>query len=283
MSGNIIINSPSIIHEPVNKIFQVYQNYHSTGEDPKAKILDRHLIGLTTNQPYYLKLKHDTDKLTKIEYQVGELMIFSAGVSHWASWQNSSGIFLSIDDKLFDYYSKKFLDNQIIQLKSNLKIQDSLLSELLRSIVNVYHNEGEIAKLYLESISTTLVLHLINYYSDFKFINKLELGGLNLQKLSLVKDYIKNNLNEDITIKKLANLLELSEYHFIRTFKKSMGMSPYQYVLKERLKKAIEMIRERKETLVQIAISCGFSSQSQMNTMLKKHFNITPTDIMKSI
>jgi len=279
MPDKVIFNSPSIVHESVHKIIQVYQNYHSTGEDPKPKILDRHLIGLTTNPICYLTLKHNSDKLKEISYFAEELMIFPAGINHWASWQNSTGIFLSIDNKLLDSYAQKLLDGHTFQLISHLKIRDNFLRELMSSIALVSKKSSEIDDLYLESLFSTLTLHLISNYTEKKTINKSNYGGLAPHKLSIVIDYIRSNLNEKITIATLANLLGLSEYHFIRCFKESRGISPYQYILKERLKKAIEMIKKTDENLAHISLNCGFYSQSQMNLMLKKHFNLTPKDL----
>ncbi|WPF87966.1 AraC family transcriptional regulator [Cyanobacterium aponinum AL20118] len=282
MPNQVIVNSPSIVHESVHRIIQVYQNYHSTGEDPKPKILDRHLIGLTTNQICYLTLKHNSDKLKEIRYSTEELMIFPAGINHWASWKNSTGIFLSIDNKLFDSYAQKLLDGQTFQLISHLKMRDSFLRELIGAIALVSKKSSEIDDLYLESLFSTLSLHLISNYTEKKTINKSNYGGLAPHKLSIVIDYIKSNLNEKITIATLANLLALSEYHFIRCFKESTGISPYQYILKERLKKAVEMIKKTDENLAHISLICGFSSQSQMSVMLKKHFNLIPKDLRDS-
>jgi transcriptional regulator GlxA family with amidase domain len=57
----------------------------------------------------------------------------------------------------------------------------------------------------------------------------------------------------------------LSQFHFIRAFKHSVGLSPYQYVLSERISVAKEMLSESDLSIADVALAVGFSGATQLN------------------
>jgi transcriptional regulator GlxA family with amidase domain len=69
----------------------------------------------------------------------------------------------------------------------------------------------------------------------------------------------------------------LSQFHFIRAFKHSVGISPYQYVLSERISVAKEMLSKRDLSIAGVALAVGFSNASQLNRVFKKVIGVTPT------
>ena len=75
----------------------------------------------------------------------------------------------------------------------------------------------------------------------------------------------------------LANLVGLSQFHFIRTFKSSVGLSPYQYVLSERISVAKELLLKRDLSIADVALAVGFSDASQLNRAFLKLTEIAPT------
>ena len=67
----------------------------------------------------------------------------------------------------------------------------------------------------------------------------------------------------------------------IVVLKKEEGITVHQYVLKQKLAKAYEFITSTQMTIDEIALICGFSSQSHLSYAFKKSFGITPTGIRK--
>ncbi|MDJ0675080.1 MAG: helix-turn-helix transcriptional regulator [Calothrix sp. MO_167.B42] len=68
----------------------------------------------------------------------------------------------------------------------------------------------------------------------------------------------------------------MSQYYFCRLFRKSMGVTPYQYILKQKVKLAKLLLKEKKLEIVDIALACGFSNQSQMTKHFKRQTGSTP-------
>ncbi len=94
--------------------------------------------------------------------------------------------------------------------------------------------------------------------------------------LATVKEYIEAHLAEKISIKDLANLAHVSQYHFARRFKIATGRSPHQFVLSRRLEEVKALLTMTKKPLVEIAYESGFSSQSHMTEAFRKHFGTPP-------
>ena len=91
-----------------------------------------------------------------------------------------------------------------------------------------------------------------------------------------VRAYVRGNLDKEITLKSMASVAGMSESNFSRRFKASMSITPYQYVLQERLEEAKHMLRHHDISLVHIAAATGFSSQSHFSTVFRKYTNLTP-------
>jgi AraC family transcriptional regulator len=69
----------------------------------------------------------------------------------------------------------------------------------------------------------------------------------------------------------------LSQFHFIRAFKHSVGLSPYQYVLSARISVAKELLSKRDLSIADVALAVGFSDASQLNRVFRKMIGVTPT------
>ncbi|MGA7213886.1 MAG: helix-turn-helix domain-containing protein [Terrimicrobiaceae bacterium] len=64
---------------------------------------------------------------------------------------------------------------------------------------------------------------------------------------------MSGNLTEEISVEALAELVELSPFHFSRVFRQATGMTPLQFVTRERITRAQQFIRETSRSLIEIA------------------------------
>lgn len=95
-------------------------------------------------------------------------------------------------------------------------------------------------------------------------------------------DYIKSHLLEKFDLDAAADSVHISKYHFIRLFKKYMGVTPNQYYIQAKLFLAkIELKGEHKES--DVAADLGFSDQSYLCNTFKKHMGISMKDFRNNI
>lgn len=103
-----------------------------------------------------------------------------------------------------------------------------------------------------------------------------------LFRVQKVFGYIDANLNQAISIDDLAALTKMSPKYFITFFKKAVGVSPAQYVLRYRMKKALEYIYEQKYTIKEIAAMVGYEDQYTFSKAFKKIYHSAPSNIIES-
>jgi AraC family transcriptional regulator len=91
-----------------------------------------------------------------------------------------------------------------------------------------------------------------------------------------VIDYIKTHLHKDLSLTQLSNLLSMSHCHFSRLFKKSIGVSPYQYVTQCRIHKAMYLLERTNLELDEIAKRVGFGNHSHLCLAFRRNSLPTP-------
>jgi AraC family transcriptional regulator len=92
-----------------------------------------------------------------------------------------------------------------------------------------------------------------------------------------------NDLDVDLDLQSLANETGYSRTHFMRMFRAATGQTPHHYILQLRLTRARDLLRERRNSLIDIAALCGFSSQSHMATAFRQMLGITPTEYRRAL
>ena len=96
-----------------------------------------------------------------------------------------------------------------------------------------------------------------------------------------VKEYIAENLNENLTIKDLAESVNMSSSHFSRVFKQQTGFSPYDYILISRINRAKYLLQTTNLTIASVAYEVGFNSESNFIYYFTENEGISPGKFRK--
>lgn len=116
------------------------------------------------------------------------------------------------------------------------------------------------------------------FHNDSKDFLRLEYKS----RINKAQDYIDNNISEELTIPKLAEVANFSQYHFQRIFSAMTGETLYRYILRIRLEKAAYLlVANPKKTVTEIAYECGFTSSSVFARAFKQYYGITAKEWAK--
>jgi len=127
----------------------------------------------------------------------------------------------------------------------------------------------------------SMLHNAIANYNQNRDQKTFENGTLSHHKLVIVHDYIEAHLNEKINLNDLASSVCLSPYHFNRVYKNTTGVCPHQYVLDRRIRLARELLRYNKLDICEVALNCGFSSQSHLTEWFTRRLGVTPKQYKK--
>ena len=102
-----------------------------------------------------------------------------------------------------------------------------------------------------------------------------------LEKMKLILKFVENNYMEKITIEDVAKEVNLSQSHFMKYFKNTMGTSFIDYLNEYRLTMASRLLISSDSSILDIAAEVGFDNLSYFNRSFKKRFQQTPREYRK--
>jgi AraC family transcriptional regulator len=102
-------------------------------------------------------------------------------------------------------------------------------------------------------------------------------GGLPAWQQRRVMEFIEQNLAEDVSLAVLANLADLSLFHFARAFTKSVGLPPHRYLMGRRMDRARSLLQKPALTATEIGIQVGFRETSSFTRAFRRSTGLTPT------
>jgi AraC-like DNA-binding protein len=103
-----------------------------------------------------------------------------------------------------------------------------------------------------------------------------QMRALQKWRLKRVVEYVDHHLSGKITLLDLAAVAGLSRMHFASQFRAATGFRPHEYLLRQRIQRAEELLRQSTLTLVEIALTVGFQTQAHFTTVFKRFVGDTP-------
>lgn len=152
----------------------------------------------------------------------------------------------------------------------------------VRRILDIMRNTEEF---YQEEAAGLLTALLAGIARNNQETSEKEESGLEESKFSVMiaqtLQYISTHYAEPIKVKELASMCHISETHFRRIFSSYMNMSPLEYINQVRIRMACEHLKRTDEPIAEIAVKCGFSTNSTFNRNFKQLLGVTPMEWRK--
>lgn len=150
----------------------------------------------------------------------------------------------------------------------NLLFRDELAAQLSRTLTESLDGGNP---LYAESVGQTVLMRVLALRPSASRV-----GTLPKWRLRRVQEHLASNLAEPISLTDLAEAAGLSRMHFAAQFRAATGCRPHEYLLQYRIEQAKQMLTGTDMTLVDVALSVGFQTQSHFSTVFKRLAGNTP-------
>jgi AraC family transcriptional regulator len=137
-------------------------------------------------------------------------------------------------------------------------------------------------RLYAEALGAVLAHEIIRLEDGDPVLLPVR-GGLAAWQQRRVVEFIEEHLADDFPLATLANLAQLSTYHFARAFKRSFGIPPHRYHTNRRIERARALLADPRMPVADVALEVGFSGASAFAAMFHRATGQTPTDYRRRL
>jgi AraC family transcriptional regulator len=130
--------------------------------------------------------------------------------------------------------------------------------------------------LYGESLGVAIAAHLVHGYAVASCHPADPRAGLQPDELRRIEEYVEENLGRNLSLRELSQQLGMNLYFFVRSFKRSTGLPPHQYLLRRRVERAKAFLLDPEVPIADVALRCGFATQSHLTATFNRLTNVTP-------
>ena len=189
-------------------------------------------------------------------------------------------IVLQIPLKLFEDY---FTGEQFIWFSHEPGRRDERFMELVRELYGVYCRKACGYDLKMKSIFYQIMYLLVKDYRltevDESFVRK----NKNLNRLSAITSYIKENYTADLTLEEVARIFDYSPNYLSRMFRKYAGITFKSYVQSIRLGYAVKDLEDGRYSITEVALRNGFSGSKALARAFQKKYGMLPSEYSAKI
>ncbi len=158
-------------------------------------------------------------------------------------------------------------------------VDDPALFRIGLALVDLVDSPEALAPSETTAWSTVIGSHLARHYGETeRYPAMTRRACLSAARIQRIVDHIDAELHQALTVERLAELAGMSRSKFAAMFKRSTGLSPHQFVIARRIRRARELLCASELALSEIAECVGFSSQSHMTSTFRRHTGLTPRE-----
>lgn len=200
----------------------------------------------------------------------------------WYSGTHFKWISVLLEPKMMAERLSEVVDITRVEFIPFTNSTEPLLYHLVLALRDAVQDQSMTGTLFVDHVSTTLWLHLVRQYSNL-ILPSPPKGGLSDCELRRVMTYLDDRLADNVTLAELAGVVQMGEHHFCRSFKKSLGMTPYQYLTKQRIERTKKLLANPALPLSEIALTVGFYDHSHFTNHFRRSTGITPSAYRKAL
>jgi AraC family transcriptional regulator len=156
---------------------------------------------------------------------------------------------------------------------------DDTLGPAMQALSAEVLRGGSSGRRFAEGMLTVIGTQLLRLFGEAQLAPK---GGITGRQRRIVADHVDAHLVDPIAVSDLARLVGLSEAHFARAFKQTVGMAPHRFVVERRLERGKRMLADTEDSIASIASACGFADQAHFSRAFSQTFGLSPSALRKS-
>ena len=155
-------------------------------------------------------------------------------------------------------------------------IDDATIFGLGRAVLPALSRPDQASQLFVDHVLLALGVHVAHTYGGMRPLSPPIRGGLAAWQIKRAKEILSADLDGRVPLKEVASECRLSVSHFSRAFRRTMGAAPHNWLLTHRIAVAKEKLRDRRLSLSDVALACGFADQSHLTRVFTRIVGVSP-------
>lgn len=285
-SAKILTHAPVLSSQPMGWKGLLFQEFNHPSHEIREYVMPDHMIIVGRPQAVYQENRIDGRLYHHHYFQTANsnLLMVPADVTNSVVWTGDAEFsILTLCPKFVREVAHESIDPDRVELTPQVWTVDRLIYQICLSLKDDIEAGYPTGKIFGESAATMLAARILQQYSVRTPKLASDEDGLSSYNLRQVLDYIRSHLSQDLSIADLAQVAGMSPYYFLRLFKKSMHVTPHQYIIQMRIDRAKELLRSRELSIADIAFECGFTSQSHFTNVFRQSIGIAPRAYQRSL
>lgn len=171
------------------------------------------------------------------------------------------------------------VDPKRVELRYEAVAHDAFINQIASQILLELGHETSSGRLLMEALGLALSAHLVHKYSAADIRQQAARSAdkpLDARRLARVVEFIRGNLDAELTVTQMASVACMSAAHFARSFRLATGSPPHAFVSHQRLALAKTRLLSEQSQIGEIALAAGFSSQANFARAFRKVVGVTP-------
>ncbi|TWB91135.1 AraC family transcriptional regulator [Bradyrhizobium macuxiense] len=153
---------------------------------------------------------------------------------------------------------------------------DKIMRHVGAALLQALRRPDETNQLFVDHMMLAFSAHIAQTYGGLQQVTKSARGGLAPRQLKRACERLDSDLGGKRSLQQIAAEFDLSVGHFSRAFRISTGLPPHQWLLRQRISAAKQLMTVRELPLAEIAISAGFANQSHFTRVFSAAVGVSP-------
>ena len=252
---------------------------HSVNE-PAMLVHEEDTIAMLL-KPGSIEVGSRRSEMRKVIYEAGEMALCPRNPGQWVGRIDVECLAIGISDAALSAACDGMSGD--VELRHISKLVDARVGALVEA-VNAERLAGfPNGRLFLDSVEQALAVALVNDYAVRRSSPRIYRGGLTPARLRRVTELVQEKIEDELTLLEMAESAKLSVAHFSQMFRKSTGQSPHQFVLRQRVERAKEMLRAAESRVLDVAVACGFKTQQHFARVFRQMCGTSPTEYRQEL
>jgi AraC family transcriptional regulator len=242
-----------------------------------------HLVVLCTSHVARGETSWEHAHFVPYSYSPGDMKLYSAGLIGAARrFTDATAISCALDPKLVSEVGDDLGVPSTVEFRPIANLRDDSLQGVVKLLAAEANSQGASGKLYADHLAHALALRFRQLSGGVRGPKPSQSGKMPTRILERVLDRMRADLATNLDLNTIAAESGYSRTHFLRTFRASTGYSPHQWLTHLRIEEAKTLLQKASNSLIDIALDCGFSSHGHFSNTFRRIVGVTPREYRRN-